>query len=74
INEGQVPADLFKQALPDRSFIPTDAQNAGRFINQLMDWGLSQPGCDLMNVQVLIPMHKGIAGIDQQNRNLQDHL
>ena len=39
-----------------------------------MDWGLSQPGCDLMNVQVLIPMHKGIAGIDQQNRNLQDHL
>lgn len=74
INDGQVPADLFKQALPDRSFIPTDAQNAGRFINQLMDWGLSQPGCDLMDVQVLIPMHKGIAGIDQQNRNLQEHL
>lgn len=74
VNEGRVPNNLFKQALPDRSFIPTDASNAGNYIAQLMDWSLRQPGCDLMNTQVLIPMHKGVAGIDQQNRNLQAHL
>lgn len=69
VKEGQVPADLV-QKKADRSFIKSSANNVPHLIEQIIH--LSQKrGYTMADVQILAPMHRGIAGIDHLNQLAQ---
>ncbi|GFH40093.1 SF1B family DNA helicase RecD2 [Lactococcus insecticola] len=70
IKNGQLPQD-FTAKMPDRSYIESNASNISNYINQIASAWLKR-GNDPFDLQVLIPMYKGAAGINQINKILQN--
>lgn len=65
IKEGRVPADLMaKQA--DRSFIPCQAGQVPDVVEQIIKLS-EQRGFAASDVQILAPMYRGMAGVDNLN-------
>lgn len=70
VNEGKLPADLLaKQA--DRSFLACDPGQVPRAVAQVAGAAVRR-GFDPMQVQVLAPMYRGVAGVDNLNPVVQD--
>ncbi|MCX2456109.1 SF1B family DNA helicase RecD2 [Lacticaseibacillus nasuensis] len=71
INSGQLPAD-WQQPKPDRSFILCPPNQLATVVGQVAAKAGKKFGLD--NMQVLAPMYRGVAGIDQLNPLLQQIL
>ena len=73
INQGNLPYTIIEKQ-HDRSFIPCDDEKMIEFISTVVKQGLDK-GMDLIkDIQVLVPMYKGIIGIDSINYKLQDEF
>ncbi|MDN6208054.1 MAG: ATP-dependent RecD-like DNA helicase [Lactococcus sp.] len=70
IKNGQLPAD-FTDKKADRSYIESKAVNIPNYIEQIASAWMKR-GNDPFDLQVLIPMYKGVAGINQVNKSLQN--
>ncbi len=71
INEGNLPYSVIEKQ-HDRNFISCDDENITNFIIKVVKQGI-ETGMDLIkDIQVLVPMYKGITGIDSINHKLQD--
>ncbi|MDR1606351.1 MAG: ATP-dependent RecD-like DNA helicase [Streptococcaceae bacterium] len=70
IKQGQLPAD-FTAKKADRSYIESSAANIPDYIAQIAKAWLKR-GYDPFDLQVLIPMYKGVAGINHINQVLQN--
>ncbi|MDN6030103.1 MAG: ATP-dependent RecD-like DNA helicase [Lactococcus plantarum] len=70
IKDGHLPADFIAKKA-DRSYIESKAVNIANYIEQIAKAWLKR-GNDPFDLQVLIPMYKGIAGINQVNKSLQN--
>jgi exodeoxyribonuclease V alpha subunit len=70
IKNGQLPSD-FTAKKPDRSYIESTAANIPNYIAQIASAWLKR-GNDPFELQVLIPMYKGLAGINHINKILQN--
>lgn len=70
IKDGYLPED-FTEKKADRSYIESRAANIPNYIEQIAKAWLKR-GNDPFDFQVLIPMYKGIAGINQVNKSLQN--
>lgn len=70
IKDGQLPPD-FTAKKPDRSYIESNAANIPNYIGQIASAWLKR-GNDPFDLQVLIPMYKGVAGINHVNKVLQE--
>ncbi|WP_203663229.1 ATP-dependent RecD-like DNA helicase [Lacticaseibacillus sp. 53-4] len=71
INAGRLPAD-WQQSKKDRSFILCPPEQLARVVGQVVGKAATQ--FDKADVQVLAPMYRGPAGIDQLNPLIQDIL
>ena len=72
IREGRLPDDfLLKQA--DRSFIQSPASQVAHVVQQIVAQA-QKKGFDASSLQVLAPMYKGPAGINNLNQLLQELL
>ncbi|UQS83773.1 SF1B family DNA helicase RecD2 [Bombilactobacillus thymidiniphilus] len=69
INTGQVGNDFFTN-YPDRSFIECTAPQVPHVLQQII-LKSQKRGFDLDQVQILAPMYRGIAGIDNLNQTMQ---
>jgi exodeoxyribonuclease V alpha subunit len=69
INAGQLPAD-WQQPRADRSFILCPPNQLAQVVGQVV--GKAKSKFTLAQMQVLAPMYRGAAGIDQLNSLLQD--
>ncbi|AEA01235.1 SF1B family DNA helicase RecD2 [Aerococcus sp. Group 1] len=72
IKNGQMPVDL-TQNKADRSFFRVDYFHLADFIAAVAKRALEKD-YDVKDIQVLAPMYKGQAGIDQINQKLQESL
>ncbi|MGR3741949.1 SF1B family DNA helicase RecD2 [Companilactobacillus sp. DQM5] len=72
INEGVINEELF-QNFSDRSFIECNDKQVPGVIEQVIS-RVKKRGFDIDNVQVLAPMYKGNAGIDNLNLIIQNIL
>ncbi|WP_367294790.1 ATP-dependent RecD-like DNA helicase [Levilactobacillus yonginensis] len=72
IKRGTLPDDLTKNQ-PDRSFIPCRANQVADVIDQIVAKAHAK-GFSASDIQVLAPMYRGAAGIDQLNVILQEIL
>lgn len=72
VRQGQLPQD-FAEKLHDRTFIECRSNQIGQVVEKVVA-AAHQKGFDTMNMQVLAPMYKGPAGINQMNTLLQDLL
>lgn len=72
IKNGEMPADL-TQNKADRSFFRVDYFHLADFIAAVAKRALEKD-YDVKDIQVLAPMYKGQAGIDQINQKLQESL
>ncbi|MFD1671159.1 ATP-dependent RecD-like DNA helicase [Agrilactobacillus yilanensis] len=70
INEGRLTADFFKNKA-DRSFIRCPANQIPNVIGQVVAKAKARDFTS-KDMQILIPMYKGIAGIDHLNPLVQD--
>lgn len=70
IKMGKVPADLTKN-FSDRSFIACHAYQVASVVEQIITKAQDR-GFDAANVQVLAPMYRGSAGINQLNNLAQN--
>ncbi|EZH67960.1 hypothetical protein DH09_08580 [Bacillaceae bacterium JMAK1] len=70
IKEGQLPDD-FKQPLHDRAFFPGSAANIVPLIEKVCQKAVDR-GYAPRDVQVLVPMYRGEAGITALNEKLQE--
>ncbi|WP_125712690.1 SF1B family DNA helicase RecD2 [Companilactobacillus kedongensis] len=70
INEGRVADEVF-QNRSDRSFIECTSRNVPEVLSQIVSKS-SERGFDIADVQVLAPMYRGVAGIDNLNSTIQD--
>ncbi len=71
INEGNLPYSVVEKQ-HDRNFISCDEENMINIIIKVIQQGIDS-GMDLIkDIQVLVPMYKGIVGIDSINHKLQD--
>lgn len=70
IKNGHLPAD-FRQNQPDRSFIACNAFQVNHIIEQVVSKA-KQKGFTADDVQILAPMYRGAAGIDQLNTTVQN--
>lgn len=70
INSGVISEDLFKNK-PDRSFIELGISNIQNVIKKIVDKAIHK-GFSNRDIQVLSPIYRGSAGIDQLNILLQD--
>ncbi|UFJ38984.1 ATP-dependent RecD-like DNA helicase [Brevibacillus humidisoli] len=70
IREGKVPEDLLSPA-PDRRFFTSSPQDLVRIVKQICE-GAVKKGYTPKEIQVLSPMYKGNAGVNQLNQELQD--
>lgn len=61
----------FTAKKPDRSYIESNAANIPNYIGQIASAWLKR-GNDPFDLQVLIPMYKGVAGINHVNKVLQE--
>lgn len=71
INQGQLPAD-WQAPQPDRSFILCPPEQLASVVGQVVARAGAKFSLD--NIQVLAPMYRGVAGIDQLNPLLQQIL
>jgi len=70
INQGLVPKDLLK-VFPDRYFVKEESGQFQERLKSIVHY-LIQKGYNLLeDIQVLIPMYRGITGIDAVNTMLQ---
>lgn len=69
IQEGKLPFDFTAQH-PDRSFIECNAFQVPQVLRQVVQLWIDK-GNSVDDLQVLAPMYKGSAGIDNLNRELQ---
>ena len=69
IQQGQLPPD-FTQQHADRSFIACNAFQVPDVLKQVVQLWLSK-GNSIDDLQVLAPMYKGVAGIDNLNNRMQ---
>lgn len=72
IQKGRLPADL-KEPTADRRFFPCTKEQVVPLVIELVRQAQKR-GFSLFDVQVLAPMYKGIAGVDQLNKALQKAL
>lgn len=71
INEGNLPYTVIEKQ-HDRNFIACNDEKMVEFITTVVKQGIDS-GMDLIkDIQVLVPMYKGIVGIDSINYNLQE--
>lgn len=70
INEGIIVDDVF-QNKSDRSFINCNSRNVPEVLSQIISKS-SERGFDIADVQVLAPMYRGQAGIDNLNFVIQN--
>ena len=70
IQEGKLPSNFTKQ-FPDRSFIPCHSFQVKSVLKQIVNAWIKK-GYSADDLQVLAPMYKGEAGIDQLNMQLQE--
>ncbi|GAA0334421.1 ATP-dependent RecD-like DNA helicase [Bacillus carboniphilus] len=70
IKDGEVPSDLIKPK-KDRSFISCRALQMGEVVQKIVKNAMGK-GYSKKDIQVLAPMYKGPAGIDNLNTLLQD--
>ncbi|WP_338433864.1 ATP-dependent RecD-like DNA helicase [Ligilactobacillus saerimneri] len=70
IKNGQLPAD-FAQPKADRSFIECNANQIANAVTRIIEIA-HRKGNNYDDIQVLAPMYRGVAGIDNLNRLLQD--
>lgn len=70
VNEGIVNDDVF-QNKSDRSYIQSNSRNVPEVLSQIISKS-SERGFDIADVQVLAPMYRGVAGIDNLNQTIQD--
>lgn len=69
IQNGEMPDD-FTQNRPDKSFIKASAYQVADAIDQIAERAVAR-GLSKNDLQVLAPMYRGAAGIDEINRHLQ---
>ncbi|MBK0347348.1 ATP-dependent RecD-like DNA helicase [Aerococcaceae bacterium zg-ZJ1578] len=69
IRQGKIPADLLDKQI-DRSFIPCAPNQVVDVVRQIVEQAKKKQ-YDSTNMQVLAPMYKGPAGINQLNEQLQ---
>lgn len=69
VKEGRVPADLMAKKA-DRSFIPCQAWQVPDVIEQIINLS-QQRGFSATDVQILAPMYRGAAGVDNLNELAQ---
>lgn len=72
IRQGQLPAD-FCSKKADRSYFEVKAEHIPASIERIVKAAI-QSGISPQEVQILAPMYKGVAGIDQLNQMTQDLL
>lgn len=72
IKQGKVP-DNITVPQADRSFIKCHAQQMGEVVEQVVK-NAARKGFSPKDIQVLAPMYRGPAGIDQLNKILQEVL
>ena len=70
VNQGRLPADLTEKK-PDRLFVPAKNEDMLRLLQQVIK-GAIDKGYTAKEVQVLIPMYRGMLGIDAVNVSLQE--
>ena len=70
INSGELPDDLIEKK-PDRLFVPAMNEDILRLLKQVTK-GAIDKGYTAKEVQVLIPMYRGMLGIDAVNVSLQE--
>ena len=73
INEGHLPYSVIEKQ-PDRNFIPCEDERIIEFISTVVKQGLEKNMDIVKDIQVLVPMYKGIIGIDSINYKLQDEF
>ena len=73
INQGNLPYTVVEKQ-HDRNFIPCEDDKIVDFISTVVKQGLDK-GMDIVkDIQVLVPMYKGVVGIDSINYRLQDEF
>ncbi len=70
INEGIVNSEVF-QNKADRSFIRVGSRNVPEVVSQIISKS-GERGFDIADVQILAPMYRGTAGIDNLNMTIQN--
>ena len=73
INEGNLPYTVIEKQ-HDRNFIPCEDDKIVDFISTVVKQGLDKNMDIIKDIQVLVPMYKGIIGIDSINYKLQDEF
>ncbi len=71
INQGSLPEDI-GTSYEDRYFVPETAGNLQSRIINVIDYMHNQGYNVYEDVQVLIPMYKGVTGIDNMNKVIQN--
>lgn len=69
VRQGQVPADLLDKTA-DRSFFTSSPQEIAEVVKQICLISVKK-GYTAKDIQVLAPIYKGIAGVNQLNQELQ---
>ena len=70
VNHGRLPNDLMEKK-PDRLFVPAKNEDILRLLIQVAKGAIGK-GYTAKDVQVLIPMYRGMLGIDAVNASLQE--
>lgn len=71
VNHEQLPSDIMK-TYDDRYFVPETPQNFSKRIVNVIEY-LHNLGYNLYeDIQILIPMYKGVTGIDHINKVIQE--
>lgn len=69
IKNGEMPLDIADKK-PDRSFIPAQYDEVSNRVTRIIKRAL-ETGQSIDDIQVLAPMYRGEAGIDQLNKDIQ---
>lgn len=70
IKRGTIPNDLTVKT-SDRSFIKASSEQVANVVTQIVKSAVAK-GQEIRNIQVLAPMYKGPAGIDNLNKMIQE--
>lgn len=70
IKKGTIPQELTAKT-SDRSFIKASADQVANVVTQVVKSAVAK-GQEIRNIQVLAPMYKGPAGIDNLNKMIQE--
>lgn len=70
IKKGELPSN-FEEATEDRRFFPCNTEEVGDVVEQICLHAV-QKGFTVHDIQVLAPMYKGKAGVEQLNVRLQN--